>query len=91
MIAGLKFRPTAQLQKMREESFQIGLNGVKFGKTHVLDLLDNMVPIDVIHTLPARDAAQQGGLAFRPGEGVTVVKIVGHGETVIPRRGGFQR
>ena len=65
---------------MREELLQVRMNRVQFREANVLDLLDNMVPIDIVHTLPTRDAAQQSSLAFRPGKGITVVEIVGHDE-----------
>src|SRR5271155_3557650 len=45
-----------------------------------------MVPVYVVHPLPAGDAAQQFSLAFRPGQGVSVVKIVGHGVNSTARR-----
>ena len=64
---------------MHEYLFQTRLERVQFGKADVLDLLDNMVPVDVVHTLPTRDAAQQRGLALRPGEGITIVQVVRHG------------
>jgi len=34
---------------------------------HVLDLLDDVVPVDVVHLFPARQPAQQVPLASRPG------------------------
>ena len=63
---------------MYEHLLHEGARRVQFREAHVLDLLDDVVPIDVVHTFPARDTAEQGGLAFRPGQSVTVVKIVGH-------------
>jgi hypothetical protein len=44
-------------QQMHEHQVQITLDRMQFGKPHVLDLLDNVLPIHVIHPLPAREAA----------------------------------
>jgi hypothetical protein len=47
-------------------------------RSHVLDLLDHVIPVHLVHPLAARDAAKQAGLMFRPGEDVVVAKGVRH-------------
>jgi hypothetical protein len=54
----------------------VAFDGVQLGKTHVLDLLDNVFPVHVIHSFPARDTTQQISLVFRPGKDVAVIQSV---------------
>ena len=71
-------RPAVPLEKMHKHLPQVALHGIELGQTYVLDLLDNVCPIDVIHPLPACEAAQQVGLVLRPGEDIAVIEFVGH-------------
>jgi hypothetical protein len=74
--------PAVDLEQVHDHLMEITLEGMEFRQPHVLDLLDDMLPVHFVHSLAARDAAQQAGLVFRPGESVAVVKIVWHGKMV---------
>ena len=50
-------RPTLMLQQMHEHQTQIAANGVEFCELHVLDPLDTVLAVFVIHPLSAREAA----------------------------------
>lgn len=65
---------------MDQHQVQVAFDRMQFRQPHVLDLLDNVRPIDVIHPLPAREAAQQVGLELRPGKRITVIEFVGRGQ-----------
>ena len=71
-------RPAVHLEKMHKHLPQVALHGIEFGEAHVLDLLNDVFPIDTVHPLPTRDLAQQVGLVLRPGEGIAVIEIVRH-------------
>ena len=71
-------RPAVDFQQVDHHVMEIALHGVEFRQAHVLDLLDDVLPVHVVHPLAAREAAQQAGLVFRPGESVAVVEIVRH-------------
>ena len=64
------------LQEMHQGQIKVAFAGVQLGKTHVLDLIDNVFPVHVIHSFPARDTTQQISLVFRPGKDVAVIQSV---------------
>jgi hypothetical protein len=74
--------PAVDLEQVDHYLMEITLDGMEFRQPHVLDLLDDMLPVHFVHALAARDAAQQAGLVFRPSESVAVVKVVRHGRMV---------
>ena len=61
---------------MHEHQPQMTPHGIQLGQSHVLDLLNDVRPIDIIHPLPAREPAQQIGLMIGPGENVLFVERV---------------
>ena len=74
------------LEQMDQHLAEVALDRIELRETHVLDLLDDMFSIDLVHPLAARDTAQQAGLMFRPSKGVAVIEIVSHGWTVARTR-----
>jgi hypothetical protein len=56
---------------------------VEFGEAHVLDFPGDIGPVQVIHSLPGPEAAQQVGLIQRPGQDVTLVETIRHGIDLI--------
>ena len=71
--ASISQRRQREAERLYEFSQQMMVKG------NVIDLLNDMLPVEVIHPLPAREAAQQIGLVLRPGEDVAIVEIVWHG------------
>ena len=67
VIYGVAVRPGPDLEQVHEDEFEVALNRMQLRQPHVLDLLDDMLPVHFVHPLAARDAAQQAGLVFRPG------------------------
>jgi hypothetical protein len=63
---------------MHKHLSEIASDDVELGQTDVLDLLNDMVPVDTVFPLPTREAAQKLGLVSRPGEDVTIVEVVRH-------------
>jgi hypothetical protein len=55
---------------------------IQLGHSHVLDFLNDVRPIDIIHPLPAREPAQRIGLMSGPSENVLFVARVGHGQEI---------
>jgi hypothetical protein len=51
-------RPSLDLQQMHQHLPQVAEHGVEFGQANVLDLLDDMLPVDAIHPLPSCETAQ---------------------------------
>ena len=56
VIGRLVVRPAVYLQQVGQHLMQVAPDGVEFGQTDVLDLLDDMLPVQVIHPFPAREA-----------------------------------
>jgi hypothetical protein len=73
-------RPAVHLEQVNQHETQIALDRIEMRQAHVVDLLDNVFPVHLVHPLAARDAAQQVGLVPGPGENVAIVEIVWHGE-----------
>ena len=57
-------------------------HGIQVGQSHVLDLVNDVRPIDVIHPLPPREPAKQFGLMIGPGENVLFIAGVGHAREI---------
>jgi hypothetical protein len=54
-----------------------GSAGAQFRQTNVPDLLDHVLPVDrLVQVFAGRQAAQQGGLVFGPGEHVALIQLV---------------
>jgi hypothetical protein len=68
--------PAMHLQQMDQHQVQETHNRMKLRQAHVLDLLDNVSPVDVVHALPARQTAQEVGLMFGPGDDVALIQTV---------------
>ncbi|MEA2789992.1 MAG: hypothetical protein QOG73_2398 [Acetobacteraceae bacterium] len=64
---------------------------MKFGQAHVLDLLRDMGPVDIVHPLPAPEAAQQVSLMLRPGQDIAFVETVRHEPHRTARRDACQQ
>ena len=43
---------------MHQHLPQVAEHGVEFGQANVLDLFDDMLPVDAIHPLPSCETAQ---------------------------------
>ena len=68
MVAGRAVRPGLQLQKVHQHLPQIAAHGVEFGQPHILDLLDDMVPVHVVQRRHGRPGATgRIGVPTRPG------------------------
>jgi len=78
-LRGRVVRPGHHLEPVDEGGQQQGIDGLKIAPPHRLDLLDDIRPVDVVHPLPRRHAAQALRLGDGPGQDVAVVEIVRHG------------
>ena len=76
LVAGAVPRPAVRLQQMHKHSPQIRMHRVEFDWDHVLNLLDDVVPVGVAHPLPGRETTEQRGLLNAPGESIVFVEIV---------------
>jgi hypothetical protein len=63
---------------MHQQVVQSAFDRMQFRQPHVLDLLDNMGPIDGISLFPACETAQQIGLMLGPGQDVAFIQTVWH-------------
>ena len=70
---------------MQDEQTKIVAGAAQFGPSHVLDLLGDQFPVDVVHSLPAPEAAEEVGLMLGPGEEIAMVEIVRHGGMLAER------
>ena len=70
--------PAVHLKKMHKHLPQVALHGIELGQTHVLDLLNDVFPIDTVHPLPTREAEQQVGLVLWSCKGIAVIEFVRH-------------
>jgi hypothetical protein len=68
--------PLKKFQEMYQDLTQMGFSRPELQNPHVLDLFDEMFPVDVVDPLSAREAAQQIGLLFRPSESIAVMEII---------------
>ena len=83
--------PATEFHEMHEYLFQIRLHRMQLRKSHILDLLGDMSPVDIVHPFAARDPAQPFGLLFRPGEDILFVESVRHNATIGRVAPEFQR
>ena len=55
--------PVMDLEQVHQHLVQITLIGMELGQPHVLDLLNDMLPVHFVHPLAARGAGAAGWLA----------------------------
>jgi len=63
---------------MHHDQVQKALDRVQRGQTHVLDLLGDVRPVNLIHPLPPPKATKQIRLMLRPSEDITFIKTIRH-------------
>jgi hypothetical protein len=71
-------RRDTDLQQMDEKQVQNTFDRMQLRQAQILDLLDDIGPVDIVHPLPSPETAQQIGLMLRPGEDITFIETVRH-------------